>query len=646
MLASPEWCPPDRRDFAWHYFGASCRVERFSVEARANGLNALAVAKNGQLIVVGGANGSVVGFTPEGKQAFRFDGPHKGLVSNVAVTVDGKNAISASTDGVIRVGSVDKHGPMRELGKLEEPIYALAVTPDGTVFAGGGRRTTGGKIAAWDLATGARKPAPPNERGVVRSLAVAPDGDTLLVGLDGGEVLRWSIAKSTPLSRFRTQLLRVQNLAVRSDGMIAVVGPTRSEVSLWDGPTGRKLRDIATARGVWSVQFSPEGHTVAVGEHGNQVSLWRVSDGQPVRTLYAPLRRRFNHTVPILAETTLGSELPNLVVGVGFAAEDLLVTANADDRVSAWALDTSLRAIVNRPSGLFGNELIPLDDGRMAIISANDRKLYRADLTTGEMAPIVDNLPKSARLLVQSIDRKSLYLALGTGVAPKQVVEWTVQARQFPDLAQHFEVAVPGPVTSLLPRPEGLMIVCRDGNVYEWRHNLNEQPVARWSHPEAPAYGAYLAASNRLVTLSAKESIVWPEGRRLNAQFPGPVRGVEACPDGKTLAVWVYDPIETRPRIYLWDAGHDSPPYEIDAAKSGIISVAFSPDGRTLGVVGADHLVRLVNVATRETLLTLADDKLFLRGLVFAPDGKSISTMRLRNEPLETRIVTWRIPDK
>jgi len=645
LLASPDWCPPERRDFVWHYLDSSSKLDRFEIDAKTTGLNAMVVSGDGKQMVVGGADGSVAGYaTDSGKQLFRVEKAHAVQVSAVAFSIDGKKVLSADIEGVIQSWEIGKENPGRKLGTMTVPVYSLAVSPGGTVFAGGGRRALGGSIQAWDLATGAAKQPPIREKAVVRALALSPDGDSLVIGTDGGEVARWSISKSLITTRFRTQAFRVQNLSVRADGTIAVAGLGRYEVTLWEGATGKKIRTIKTGRGVWSVQFSPEGHTLAVGEQAGRVSLWHIADDQPICTLSTSSRRREEVRLPNLNESTLAGENPNVMAGIGFTSEHRFVTACADDSIRGWALDSAPRATVGAMNLHASVHQIGIEGGRAAIATGGDRRLHRYNLETGESTPITEVFPSQVSMLTVSRDGRTLFMISGSTPVAGKPVEWTVHNGQLPDFSRRDRVKVVGPIDVLVPAAESsVYIVCRDGRILLWKPHSTESPKEVGTHPGPIIRGVYLDKIDKLVTLSAGVSVIWPDNRRLKTEFAGTVRGADLSPDGKTIAVFTMGGAEPKPHLYLWDAVEDSPPKLLEVGRNSVVGLGFSPDGRTVGVAGADRKVHLVNVASGDELLTLTDEKELLRNLIFSTDGKQISTFRVRSNPPETRVISWKV---
>jgi serine/threonine protein kinase/WD40 repeat protein len=95
-------------------------------------------------------------------------------------------------------------------------------------------------------------------------------------------------------------------------------------------------------------------------------------------------------------------------------------------------------------------------------------------------------------------------------------------------------------------------------------------------------------------------------------------------PDGKTLAVGDRDGA-----TYLWDVATAKLIHAplIDPSSQGITWVAFSPDGKTLAVSDINHCTYLWNVATGKRITTLVDPgSQGVDSVAFSLDGKTLAT--------------------
>ena len=99
----------------------------------------------------------------------------------------------------------------------------------------------------------------------------------------------------------------------------------------------------------------------------------------------------------------------------------------------------------------------------------------------------------------------------------------------------------------------------------------------------------------------------------------GPVLSVSYSPDGKTLAMAIDDG-----SIKLWDLAEDKVVGTLHGHTSNIWGVAFSPDGRKLVSGSDDMTVKLWDVAGRKELHTLPHQN-SIRSVAFSHDGKTVA---------------------
>jgi WD40 repeat protein len=126
-------------------------------------------------------------------------------------------------------------------------------------------------------------------------------------------------------------------------------------------------------------------------------------------------------------------------------------------------------------------------------------------------------------------------------------------------------------------------------------------------------------------------------------ELDGMLRFVAFSPDGKTLAIagqyapknLLEGPFERT--IRLWDIEKGKVvkecKQELDAERvnetgntDGLRAIAFSRDGKLLASADADWKVRVLDVETGKTLLTLDGHTSVVWAVAFAPDGKTLVT--------------------
>jgi WD40 repeat protein/transcriptional regulator with XRE-family HTH domain len=219
-----------------------------------------------------------------------------GAVDSVAFSPDGHTLASGNSDGSIRLWSI----PRTVLAGSTGAVDSVAFSPDGHTLASA---STDGTIRLWDLAD----PTHPQPLGQpltsstapVDSVAFSPDGRTLASGSTDGMIRLWSVADPMHPSPLGGPLTggeavagvttgAVDSVAFSPRGHTLASGSLDDGVRLWDvadpahprlvGPTLDGGGDNALAVGVSSVAFSPDGHTLAIGDLDSTVELFDVAD--------------------------------------------------------------------------------------------------------------------------------------------------------------------------------------------------------------------------------------------------------------------------------------------------------------------------------------------------------------------------------
>ena len=123
----------------------------------------------------------------------------------------------------------------------------------------------------------------------------------------------------------------------------------------------------------------------------------------------------------------------------------------------------------------------------------------------------------------------------------------------------------------------------------------------------------------------------WGRDAAARLLMPGEARAPRIAASPRPLAGSTEEPTNYRPGEVLFRRTEESPSGQGGAARaagvrSGVLALAYSPDGATLATAGEDAVVNLRDVATGRVRARLEGHRDTVACVAFAPDGRTLAS--------------------
>ncbi|MBD1921335.1 serine/threonine protein kinase [Microcoleus sp. FACHB-831] len=162
-------------------------------------------------------------------------------------------------------------------------VYSVAISPDGQTLVSGSDDKT---IKIWNLASGKLIRTLQGNSHQINSVAISPDGQTLVSGSDDYKIKIWNLASGKLIRTLQGHSDDVETVAISPDGQTLVSGSGDKTIKIWNLASGKLIRTLKSRSfSVETVAISPDGQTLVSGSLDNTIKIWNLASGKLIRTL-------------------------------------------------------------------------------------------------------------------------------------------------------------------------------------------------------------------------------------------------------------------------------------------------------------------------------------------------------------------------
>jgi len=515
---------------------------------------ALALAPDGRQVISGSHDGTIkvwdlenglelITISPKKKRAYDK------VVSSLAVTPDGKQVISGFlSEFSLTVWDLDSSQEIRTLSGHMGSVNAVAVTPDGKRIVSG---SADKDLKIWDLDSGQVIRTLTGHMGSVNAVAVTPDGKRVISGSDDKTLKIWDLDSGQVIRTLTSHIGSVNAVAVTPDGKQVISGSDDETMKIWDLDNGQVIRTITGHNyAVTAIAVAPDGANVVSGDRAGSLKFWNLLNNKE--------------------QTTLGGHAPFGIYAVGVTPDgNRVVTVSADMTIKLWDIKAEKGLAYPGHSDIIKIVTVTLD-GHQAISGSKDLKIW--DLKNGK------------------------------------------ELGYFPGMAGDYFMAL---------TPDGKRAISGFSRLYKvWEVQSRSEILTLTGHKSVnPTSVGITIDGKRAISESDKTLKIWDLDKRQELfTLTGHKRYITAVaitPDARLAISGSSDQT-----LKVWDLENGRELYTLIGHKHQITAVAMTPDAR-LAVSGSeDDTLRVWDLGGGQELRTLPGQTIMPSVIVVTSDGR------------------------
>ncbi|MBN1139999.1 MAG: caspase family protein [Anaerolineae bacterium] len=588
-----------------------------------------------------------------------------GLVSNLLTISEAETYPKMEFIDRARRLAAETHQPelVTETG-LSRQVNCVAFSPDGKVLASGSRDMN---IELRDMATGTQIRTLRGHLAPISSLVFSTNRRTLASGSEGGEIKLWDIVTGKLLHSLTNLSGKVIAGAFHPVRNMLVAGSEGGTIGMWDVATGTELLHLRTEAGIVTLSSdarfvatgSPDGIVVRDVVSGNHMSsipafvypvrrVWGDSDSDSTINLipkalafdsaegvlavgYAMPRGVQIEEYPPAADTASNGKMKMVITTIGVTVIRPLESAKP------WAIKLYKAQDATLCHTLCGHtasvrSVVFSHDGKQLASTSDDGTVRIWDVGQERQICSLETGSFHINALAFSPDGKMLALAEGRDPHLGRI---TLVDAESGTLIRTFDRHI-GDVNPVLFSPDGRTVVMagEDKVISIWQLDRAGGPLLLKGHDDR-VFSLDISDDGDLLVSGSWDGTtrLWDtsSGDQIaSIQYPAPIWSVALSPsDSQLLASACADGT-----IRLWNIAQNTEQGVLGEKEyarrapyvSGMLSVAFSPDGKLLAGGHANGTIRLWDVDTCQHLQTLSGHTRYVNNLRFSPDGKILAS--------------------
>lgn len=484
---------------------------------------------------------------------------HSQPVTGIAISQDGKQAITVSADQTVRRFDLVQGKELKAFAGQPGPATALAVTKGFDLVATG---SATGQLKFWKI-DGADQRSLAGHTGAIPSLAFHSGGKQIASGGQDGTIRIWQLPPGEPKT-MPGHSQPVQALAISASGKLTVTAAADKLVQLFDAE-GKLVRPLrGSPQPLTAVAVPQDEQLIVAGDAVGGLQAWTTADG------------KLQPDVAAHAGTVTGL--------VAHPKTQAVVSAGADGTVKSWQLPfTAPRQLTTHGNAL--TALVVSKKQPFVISAAADQVIKQTNLETGKAVRTFAGLTAAPASLALSPDDGLLAAGAANGIVKLfNIADEKISS----ELTAHA-----GSVLGIAFHPKGTQWATagQDGFIRIWESPL--RPTALLAGHTKPVQAVAVSVDGKLYATAGVDQTVrlWSADGKPVATLEGhlqPVTSVGIQPDGQVVIS-----SDASGKVRIWKSTGGAALTELGAHAGAVTSVALHPTAPLVATSGADGMVKL-----------------------------------------------------
>jgi WD40 repeat protein len=315
-------------------------------QARFDGAKRIEMDDGCRVVAVGHFDGGVVTAYLAGDEQPHAWQAHRGWLTSLAVSPDGKLLASAGYDGTVRIWNSRDGKLLHENGGFDYVVQTLSFSPDSRFLLSG---DTSGEAVLWDIA-GDRRVRLSGHSRTPWTVAWSQDGQWFATGSQDKTVRLWALPGGEPHHAIPHEeiVFGVEFAAMRQGGASLLTLSSQFAYQ-WDARDGSKIDPVLTGHEnvVTAGTYSPDGSRIATVGWDRTARIWDAASGKEVA--------KYSHENPLVG--TMFSPDGDALITISEAGEVRYIPLDAkrlleiaDERATRELTPTECKQYLNLAS--------------------------------------------------------------------------------------------------------------------------------------------------------------------------------------------------------------------------------------------------------------------------------------------------------